>query len=291
VDVSVIIVTYNSAACIEACLASVAEQKGVTAETIVVDNASADNTAALVRKFPVRLLANADNVGYGQANNRGFAVSEGRFVYLLNPDARLTDPGALARLCGELEAHPAWGMAGNRILSPDGKDEIGPAFSYPAQQHVHRDFSKLPGRIAWILGASMIIRRQVYAALDGFDPGFFLYCEETDFCLRLRQMGHEIGFVDGVTVRHVGGASEAGSDPYDVCERKMTSMLRFRRKHYPPADAVRLARRDRYRARFRMLWYGLWARLRPAPSTAWRKHRQYRAIWEISRKFLEGRGA
>ncbi len=289
-NVSVIIVTYNSAPCIEACLASVAAQKGVALETIVVDNASADNTVALVEGFSgVRLLSNKENIGYGQANNQAFAISQGRFVYLLNPDSRLPEPGALARLCGALQAHDRWGMAGNRILSVDGKEETRPTLGYPGQRHVSRDFSKLPGEIAWVLGASMLIRREIYAAIGGFDPGFFLYCEETDLCLRVRELGHEVGFIPDVTVLHIGGASEHGTDPYDVCMRKMTSMLRFRQKHYSPEDALRLARRDLYRARFRMIWYGWRARLQPAPSVAWRKHRQYRAVWEISQSVLAER--
>lgn len=285
-DASVIVVTYNSAPCIAACVGSVAAQRGISHETIVVDNASADNTVAVVNGLDVQLLANKENIGYGRANNQGFAVSRGRFIYLLNPDSQLIEPDALARLCGALEKNPRWGMAGSRILSPDGKDEVGPALSYPGQRHVGRDFSKLPGQIAWVLGASMILRREVFTALGGFDPDFFLYCEETDLCLRVREMGHEVGFIQDVTIRHIGGASEHGRDPYDVCVRKMTSMLLFRQKHYPPEDAIRLARRDRFRARFRMLWHGYRARFQEPRSATWRKHREYRAVWEVSKKFL-----
>jgi len=288
VNVSVIIVTYNSAPCIEACLASVAAQEGVTLEIIVVDNASTDNTVALVQRFgSVRLLSNKENIGFGRANNQAFGVSQGGLVYLLNPDSHLPECDTLARLCAALKAHDRWGMAGNRILSLDGTEESRPNLRYPGQRHVRRDFSKLPGEIAWVLGASMLIRREIYAALGGFDPGFFLYCEDTDLGLRVREIGHEVGFIPEVTVRHVGGASEHGNDPYDVCKRKMTSMLRFRQKHYSLEDALWLARRDLFRARFRMIWYSLRTYLQPAPSVAWRKHRQYRAVWEISTRVLD----
>lgn len=136
----------------------------------------------------------------------------------------------------------------------------------------------------------MILRRKAYAHLGGFDPAFFLYCEETDLCLRLRELGYEIGFIDDIEVRHIGGASEHGRDPFEVCQRKMTSMLRFREKHYPREDCIRLARRDLYRARFRMIWHGLRARFQPPHSAAWRKSREYSAVWEISRKFLSREG-
>src|SRR5437016_2897304 len=98
-DVSIIVVTYNSASCIEACLASLAAQAGVTTETIVVDNASTDDTLALVKAFGVQFVANMENVGYGRANNQGFALSQGRFIYLLNPDSELLEPDTLSDLC------------------------------------------------------------------------------------------------------------------------------------------------------------------------------------------------
>lgn len=285
-DVSIIIVTYNSASCIQACLASVTAQQGIEVEIIVVDNASADETVDVVKAAGVRVIANQENVGFGRANNQGFAASSGRFVYLLNPDSQLVERDGLARLCRALQEHESWGMAGTCIYSPDGQAEVTPV-TYPGHRFSRRDFSKLPGRIAWVMGASMIVRRQIFSALDGFDPGFFLYSEETDFCLRLRELGHEIGFVSDVAVRHIGGASEHGRDPYEVWKRKMSGMHRFWKKHYAAEEAARLVRRDKYRASFRMFWHGLCARFQPRPSNAWRKHRQYLAIWESSREFIE----
>lgn len=285
-DISVIIVTYNSARHIAACLQSVLAQTGVSHEVIVVDNASADDTLAQLEKFDVQVIANRQNVGFGQGNNVGVSVSRGRYVYLLNPDARLEGDHVLAGLCRQMEAQSRWGMAGTRVLSDDGQSESPPATIYPGQRHVHRDFSKLPGNIAWILGASMVIRCELYAQLGGFDPEFFLYSEETDFCLRLRELGFEIGYLPEITVSHIGGASENRRDPAELSARKLKGLLRFRKKHYPPDDCVFLAKRDLHRARWRMIWNGLLARVQPASSTAWQKHRQYRGIWEVSRDFL-----
>jgi GT2 family glycosyltransferase len=284
-DATIIIVTYNSASCIGACLASTLAQTGVTSEVIVVDNASTDDTLAVVGQFNVRILANRENVGFGRANNRGFAACAGRFVYLLNPDAELAGADALAEICRALAANERWGMAGTRILGADGTGETEPATTYPGQRHVSRDFSRLPGPIAWVLGASMVIRREVYAAAGGFDPGFFLYSEETDFCLRVREAGHEIGFINQATVRHIGGKSETGSDPYAVTRRKMTGLHRFWQKHYSPRDCARLVRRDLIRARFRTILYRLRSRFQISEKTQ-RKQQEYRAIWETSKDFL-----
>lgn len=285
-DISAIIVTYNSARCIKQCLASVFAQTSVTLESIVVDNVSADDTVAATKDFNIQLFANRENIGYGRGNNQGFAASHGRYIYLLNPDARLVENDALAKLCRTMDAQTRWGMAGTRLRSPDGHWEAPPATEYPGQRRVHRDFSSLPGKIAWIGGASVIVRRELYQKLDGFDPGFFLYSEETDFCLRMREMGFEIGYVPEVTVEHIGGASEDPRDPYQVSSRKLNGLIRFRQKHYPPEDCAFLAKRDLRRARFRMLWNGFLARWQPANSKAWKKHRQYQGIWEASRQYL-----
>jgi GT2 family glycosyltransferase len=285
-DISVIVVTYNSADQIATCLQSVLAQTGVTFEVVVVDNASADNTLAQLANFEVRIIANQENVGFGRGNNLGFAASRGHYIYLLNPDARLAGKNSLVELCRRMDANPRWGMAGTLVLSADGKSESPPATGYPGQRHVHRDFSKLPGAIAWVLGASMIVRRELYEKLGGFDPGFFLYSEETDFCLRLRELGFEIGHIAEVAISHIGGTTESLRDPYEVSAGKLKGLLRFRQKHYPPDDCVFLARRDLRRARFRMIWNGLLARLQPPHSKAWQKHRAYCGIWEVSREHL-----
>jgi N-acetylglucosaminyl-diphospho-decaprenol L-rhamnosyltransferase len=292
-DISVIIVTYNAAEYIRACLDSVCRQEGVELEILIVDNASADDTTRVVREYigakkNVRLFANRENIGFGRANNQAFAASTGQFVYLLNPDAQLEPAGALKILREQLERHPEWGVAGTRILQGDGQEELGLCEHYQGQEHVrHRDFSKLPGRRACVLGASMFFSRRVFAEMGGFDEDYFLYQEEADLCLRLREKGHEIGFVPEVTIRHIGEASERGCDPYETWRRRAGGMLLFWKKNYPAADARRLAEMDRKRSWFKMISYGWLARFQPANSSAWRKHRKYRAIWEQSRNFLE----
>ena len=292
VEISVITVTYNSAECIGTSLNALREQQGVRAEIIVIDNASSDNTVSVVRSLAgVKLLANRDNVGFGRGCNQGFEASRGRFLFMLNPDACLEQKDGLTRLCRTMEEHPTWGLAGTRILSGDGQSETGPAMNYPDQRHARCDFSNLPGEIAWVLGASLFLRREVFSAVGGFDPGFFLYGEETDLCLRIRKLGHEIGFVPEVTVRHIGGVSERGNDPYETRLRSMAGLHRFWMKHYPPDNVLHMIRRDRFRATLRREWYALVGRLGGPSSKAWIKHREYAAISEASRRFLKAHSA
>lgn len=288
IEVSVIVVAFNSACCIEECLNSILGQQGVSFEIIVVDNASTDSTLTAVRKLGerVRLLPNRENVGFGRGCNQGFAASRGRFVFLLNPDARLEQPDGLARLCAAMAGSAQWGLAGTRVTEADGTVECRPAATYPDQDRVRCDFSHLPGAIAWVFGASMFIRREVFEAVGGFDPGFFLTSEETDLCLRIRQHGWEIGFVPGVMVRHIGLASERGLDPYQTWSRRIPGIYRFWLKHYPKGDARRLLWKDCVRAGFRRGWYGLLARFRGQASAAWLKHREYAAINDTARHFL-----
>ena len=291
IDVSVIVVTYNSAPCIKECLDSIVRQEGARFEVIVVDNASTDDTVRVVRGMGagIRLLANLENIGFGRGCNQGSDAGTGRFLLLLNPDARLQERDSLTRLCQAMEKNARWGLAGTRVTESEGTVECPPSFFYPDQNRAHCDFSRLPGQIAWVFGASMFIRREVFATVGGFDPGFFLSSEETDLCLRFRQHGWQIGFVPEITVQHIGAASEIGVDPYLTWLRRVPGVYRFWSKHYPPGDARRLVWRDWFRARFRQHGYALLACFVGTNSRAWRQHRRYAGIGDAARKFLRAR--
>ncbi len=287
-DVSVITVTYNSASYIGQCLASVRAQKGVQTEIIVVDNTSADETASVVRKADpeAHLIQNRENVGFGRACNQGFAVSRGRYIYLLNPDAQLVSPEGLATLCSALKEHRQWGMVATILRSPGGDlVQRRPHLDYPSAAKTSADFSSLPGKYAWVNGASMLLPREVYAELNGFDPDFFLYAEDADLCLRLRKLGYELGFLDDVEVRHIGGATEVERDPYDVWTQRTNALLLFWKKHYPPEDVRRLVRRERLRALYRMPLCGLAALVQRPRSQAWQSLRQWQATWKACSQF------
>jgi GT2 family glycosyltransferase len=288
-DVSVIIVTYQSASCIGDCLDAVLAQQGIDAEVVVVDNGSTDGTLDEARRLKakqLRIIANTENLGFGKGCNQAFAGSQGKFIYLLNPDALLVEPDALVRLCQALDAHPEWGLAGTTLVGTDGTLAPAPETTYPGQLRAANDFATLPGKIAWVLGASMFVRRNVYDVLCGFDLDFFLYSEEIDFCLRLRKQGYEIGYVADVQVRHIGGASEDGRDPYEVWTRRTKGLHLFWSKHYASEDVARLVEFDAARARRRMRLNSLLARLLPAKSKPWQKMRRYQGIYETSLKFL-----
>ena len=289
IDVSVIVVTYNSADCIKTCLESVLDQQGVSIEVIVVDNVSTDKTKETVReiKGDVRLLINLENVGFGRACNQGVAASKGKYVMFLNPDAAFDRKDSLAKLFTEMESNSRWGLTGTTVKEADGSVECPPSYYYPKQERTSRDFASLPGKIAWVFGASMFVRKETFLAIGGFDPEFFLTSEETDLCLRLRELGCEIGFVKEVTVQHIGAASERGRDPYDTWRLRAPGMYRFWAKHYPRKEARKLLVKDWMRSRYRQVVYRLVALLAGKNSQSWQKYRRNKGIGDAAGAFLQ----
>jgi N-acetylglucosaminyl-diphospho-decaprenol L-rhamnosyltransferase len=252
-DLSIIIVTYNSADLIGPCLASVLLPSGVPLEVFVVDNASTDGTADRIRqRFPgVRFVQNTANRGFGAANNQVLPQCGGRYLLFLNPDTLLR-PGALSAMVAFMDSHPHIGLAGPRLVYPDGTPQESLSYRYLGQKYALELFKGLNGDIAWVMGASMIARAGVIRQVGGFDESFFLYGEEEDLCLRIRRAGCEIGFVEAAIVVHVGGHSEKASPSYDVWRRKFLAEYVFYRKHYPPGVIRRITRDHRLKAWWRI---------------------------------------
>ncbi|MGB7631394.1 MAG: glycosyltransferase family 2 protein [Candidatus Deferrimicrobium sp.] len=247
-DLSVIIVSYNTADLIEACLLSVHASAGVSLETFVVDNASSDGGTALVReKFPwVRLVENRENRGFGAANNQVLGECTGRYIVLLNPDTEAT-PEAFRRMTAWMDANPQVGLAGPTVNNPDGSRQDTVSRTYPGQKRTAGELSGLPGKIACIMGACQIVRTGLMRELGGFDEDFFLYGEDQDLCLRIRKKGHGIGHIDPAVILHHGGRSERGTPPVEVVRKKVLAEYLFYRKHYRPETVRRIARAHRFR--------------------------------------------
>jgi GT2 family glycosyltransferase len=228
-EVSVIIVSYNTRELLRECIESILCEQGdgLAVEVIVVDNASADGSAAMVaERFPqVRLIANPDNRGFGAACNQGLEVAQGRYALILNADIR-AQPGALQRLVGFMDAHPDAAICGGQLRYPDGRIQPSCAREltlwwvfceqsllaklFPRTRlfggywRTHWDFSATI-ETEQVMGACMMLRRP----FPRFDEDYFLYCEDTDLCYRVRQAGGRIYYVhDAVFVHHLGASGE-----------------------------------------------------------------------------------
>lgn len=252
VDLSIVILSWNVRDLLRQCLESVASGRPLSAEIIVVDNASGDGSVEMVRaEFPaVRLIANQANRGYTGGNNDGIAAATGRYVMILNPDTRVLND-ALAAMVAYADAHPDVGVVGPQLLNPDGSVQSSrrrfptlmtglfeSTWLQPlAPRDVLRRYYVLDQpddaiqEVDWLFGACFLVRRQVIQQVGVLDEGFFMYSEEMDWCRRIRQAGWKVVYLPEAQVIHYGGKS---SDQV-AAQRHIyfqTSKVRYFRKHH-----------------------------------------------------------
>jgi GT2 family glycosyltransferase/tRNA A-37 threonylcarbamoyl transferase component Bud32 len=219
-DATVIVVNFNGLGFIDGCLGSI--PGGV--ETIVVDNGSTDGSAeGIASRYPsVTLLRNPANRGFAAAVNQGLERARGRFLCTLNPDARLA-PGALETLARHLAEHPDAGIVAPQLLHEDARRQHSydncPSLAtvflnksllrtlFPARYPSKRQEPAGPLDVESVIGACMMTRRDVVERIGPLDEAFFLFLEETDWCLRARQAGYRVVFVPEARVTHLQGRS------------------------------------------------------------------------------------
>ncbi|MHC4894656.1 MAG: glycosyltransferase family 2 protein [Planctomycetota bacterium] len=236
--VDVVIVTYQSAELIEACLDSVPQTLlGSKVNKIVVDSASEDGTRQLVAsRDDCELIALSENRGFAQGVNRGLAASQARFVLLLNPDAEL-GVGALQAMVRRLEADPGLAAVAPIQINERGEPQTVAQAQPTVRGELARTFevaarpfgwtrpdeleeSDEPG---WLSGACLLLSREALLKVGPLDGGYFLYFEETDWCRRAIQKGYRLAVERTALVLHVGGASSIGA------QQKRLSRQRFER--------------------------------------------------------------
>ncbi|NMC92000.1 MAG: glycosyltransferase family 2 protein [Smithella sp.] len=224
-DISFIIVNWNTRDLLRGCLDSIAiTVKIPTYEIIVVDNASSDgSTDMLAREYPsVQVIANAENRGFGAANNQAFAVMKGRYALLINTDAVLTE-GAVEKLWRFAEAHPRAAIVCGQLLNADGsKQNSIAAFPtllslclntslleylfpgrYPSKRYEHRE----PLEVESAIGACMMVRGQALKEVSFFDERYFFFFEETDLAYAMKRAGWAVYQVPDAHIYHFQGQS------------------------------------------------------------------------------------
>jgi GT2 family glycosyltransferase/lipopolysaccharide/colanic/teichoic acid biosynthesis glycosyltransferase len=225
VTVSIVIVTYNSSRVIGACLDSLAADCAAgLAEVIVVDNASADDSVAVVRRdYPwAALIAGRENLGYSKGVNLGIQHARGRFLLILNPDT-VVRRGTLRRLIDFAEKTPDAGVIGPRLVFHDGtvqlscrrfytfrvlllrRTPLGRIFprARALREHLMLDFDHDATReVDWVLGAAMFVRREAVDNVGMMDERFFLYFEDVDWCYRMKQRGLKVYYLADAVIEH-----------------------------------------------------------------------------------------
>ena len=279
-DISVIIVSFNTCDLLRECLQTLAMEAGrVSYETIVIDNASQDRSANMVEhEFPeVQLIRSAANLGFAAANNLGFAQARGHYVVLLNSDAFLK-PQTLEKALAYMQTDPTIGVGGARLVGKDGAWQpsarmfpsllnhfltlSGLAAKYPQSRffgrvdHTWADHDQ-SAIIDWVPGAFSIMPRCVLEEVGYFDERFFLYCEETDLCYRIKSAGYNIWYWPDVVVVHLGGESSKSLKHLTMSATgkalllwQMRSILLFYHKHYGALSAWLWMQMEN-------LWHGL----------------------------------
>lgn len=259
IDVSILVVSYNTAALTRAALDSVLAQTQLTSyEVIAVDNASRDGSADMIAAHPLRpaLIALKENIGFAGANNLAARHARGRYLLLLNPDTVVLN-GAIDKLVAFARETPKARIWGGRTVFADGR--LNPSSCW-ARMTPWNLFCRATGLTAlfrnsehfngeaiggWqrdrvrqvdiVSGCFFLIERELWYGLNGFDPLFFMYGEEADLCLRAHAFSARPVITPNATIVHYGGASETARA--DKMVRLLAAKASLIDRHWTPALA------------------------------------------------------
>ena len=255
-DLCVIIVSYNTAHLIERCVDNLRRASGgLSVRVVIVDNASRDGSAELIRqRFPdCILIANTQNVGFGRANNQALAYGQTPFVLLLNPDA-YAFPDTISKAMQYMHTHPRCGVLGVRLMNEAdrgyyrGREFPNPWKNFLLQTGLKRspppvwlppDAPGPPGgawECDWVVGCFYMVRREVIQQVGLFDRRYFLYFEEVDHCRSVREAGWTVQCLATARVIHVGGGAaesegELSQSGRQISALQIESELLYYRKH------------------------------------------------------------
>lgn len=264
IDVSIIIVSYNTQELLKKCLESLVKYtKGVNHrpsvikyEVIVVDNKSLDGSRDIVKKIKgIRLIENDVNLGFSKANNRGIALSKGRYVLLLNSDTFLHE-NSLGKMVEWMDKNPKVGISTCKLLNVDGSlQPTGGLFPDKLRlllwslflddiPYIETVFGSYHPRASWfvgikyqdwVTGAFFLIRREVLNKLGGLDEDIFMYGEEMEFCYRASRYGWKIAYVPVTSITHIGRASGTSAN---AILGEYRSLIYFYKKHKSLLDLI-----------------------------------------------------
>jgi len=255
VQVSIVVVAFNSKNDLARLLPSVFQQKGVRFEVFVVDNASQDNTASWLKKhYPqVKLITNHQNRGFSAANNQAIKKAQGRWIFLLNPDTRLKKD-CLKNLVDWFETHPEEKLAGCLLLNPDGSLQPSGGFAptlfrlfcwtffiddlpllrrfLKPYQARHLSFYRRSRPFDWLMGAALVVDRSLFEKIGFLDEKIFMYAEEVEFCYRAKKAGFSTWLIPQAQVVH-WGQDPAGPRKENAVLGEYQGLKYFFQKHRP----------------------------------------------------------
>ena len=253
-DVSVVVVSWNARRHLIECLKSIEDTtSGLSLEIIVVDNASSDGSdGAVAEHFPhVKLIRNRDNLGFAAANNVAIRESTGRYICLINSDV-IVLPGCIGNLVDHMNHYPHIGIAGPRVLNPDGtlqptarpfptlRTYLSSALALPrlsrqsaSGRHLHTTDSThdKPTKSDWLTGCFWIVRREALEKVGLLDEAFFMYAEDLDWCRRFWQASWDVALFATAEAIHFGGASSDNKPVWAYVEYRTASRRAWKKHH------------------------------------------------------------
>ncbi|MCK9230776.1 MAG: glycosyltransferase family 2 protein [Syntrophales bacterium] len=257
-NVSAIIVNYNAGNMLKDNVRALLRSK-IVAEVLVIDNASDDDSVDSLKRLNasskrLKVIRNTENEGFAGACNIGLGAASGEYLLFVNPDCRV-EPASLMVLRSCLERTPRAGMAGPLLLNPDGTEQAGGRRAVPTPwrsfvrafglSRLRNRYPKLfsdfilnqeplpekPVEVEAISGSCMLVKRTALADVGPWDEGYFLHCEDLDWCMRFRRNGWQVVFVPDAPVVHCQGTCSTGR-PIFVEWHKHRGMMRFYGKFF-----------------------------------------------------------
>jgi GT2 family glycosyltransferase len=246
-DVSIIIVSYNTKALLKQCLQSVFEKtQDITFEIIVVDNSSHDGSPQMVQdEFPNVTLVENENKGFGHANNVGAKYANGKYLFLLNPDTVLLN-NAVKILFDFIDSHPKAGICGGNLFDETGQPAVSHSMYFPGVaeeldslffamgitrlwhgRNIEFNHTYYARKVCFIVGADLMIKTALFQQIQGFDCDFFMYAEETELTFRVKKMGYEVYNIPQSKIIHLGGRS---TDNEKQIELRMNGIKMYHKK-------------------------------------------------------------
>ena len=262
-DLSIIIVNYNVKEFLQNLLHSAEKASSrISKEIIVIDNASDDGSVEIIKqKFPtVKLIINKNNIGFGSANNQGLKIAQGKYILFINPDCIVSE-NTFDKMISFFNEHPDCGLAGCKILNSDGSLQLACRRSFPGPW---TSFTKVTGlsnlfpgsrifarynltyldenkthEVDAVSGSFMMIKRDAYEKVGGFDDQFFMYGEDLDLCYRVQKAGFKVYYVPDTQIIHYKGESTKRSN-LDETKLFYDAMHKFVKKHLSSFPIVEL---------------------------------------------------
>ena len=233
------------------CLQSINSQTGVTVETIVIDNASKDNTAAYLKDQHLKKILSSRNLGFGAAANLAASQAEGQYIFVLNPDTILP-PDALKNLFEFAECTPRAGLISAMLVYQNGQPQLSartlprrrdiflgrgsPLFKLSLSDEKKAGYiippDNQPLRVPSISATAVLIKHEIFKDIGGFDSRFFMYLEDVDICRRIREKGLEIWMLPEVKIKHSWRKS-SNSRPYFASYLHHISVYKYFCKYEP----------------------------------------------------------